>query len=502
MTTTEELLDEIGQGPSGPEIAAVFDFDGTLIDGYSASALYSHRFRNFEIGPFELVRTVQRMLGPTMTEEQFAELVEDGLGGWAGRAEADMLALGEKLFAEGVAGTLFHQAWRLVKAHQLAGHTVLIATSATKLQVAPLARELGVEHVLCTRLEAPGGVLTGKVEGRPLWGTGKIDAVRDFLTERDIDLAASHAYANGDEDVPLLEGVGHPHPVNPQPELAEAATRQGWPVLKFETVKTGRFDFAPALRTAGIYGTLIASGAAGIAVGALNGSRRQGVDLATSMFDALAGPLADIDVEVVGEHNAWSHRPAVFFINHQSTLVDFIVTARVIRTGYTAVAKAEVKKMPVVGQLFDLAGVAFLDRANRAKALEALRPAVDVLKGGTSVIMAPEGTRSLTPRLGDFKKGGFHLAIQAGVPIVPIVIRNAGEIMWKNAKTARTGTVQVAVLPPVSTEGWTADDIPEQARALHQRYLDTLNHWPSSVAPSTNGTRVTGDTVEAPEEAR
>jgi putative phosphoserine phosphatase/1-acylglycerol-3-phosphate O-acyltransferase len=496
MTTTEELLDEIGQGPSGPTVAAVFDFDGTLIDGYSASALYSHRFRNLEIGPGEMVRTTRRMLGPTMTEAQFTELVEDGLGGWAGRTEADILALGEKLFAEEVAGALFHQAWRLVKAHQLAGHTVIIATSATELQVAPLVRELGVEHLLCTRLESVDGVLTGKVDGRALWGPGKIDAVRAFLAERGIDLAASHAYANGDEDVPLLEGVGHPHPVNPQPELAEAAERQGWPVLTFDSGKSGRFDLLPALRTASLYGTLFAAGAAGIAVGALNGSRRQGVDLATSMFDALAGPLADIDVEVVGEHNAWSHRPAVFFINHQSTLVDFLVTARVIRTGYTAVAKAEVKKMPVVGQLFDLAGVAFLDRANRSKAIEALQPAVDVLKSGTSVIMAPEGTRSLTPRLGDFKKGGFHLAIQAGVPIVPIVIRNAGEIMWKNAKTARAGTVQVAVLPPISTEGWTADDIEEQARALHQQYLDTLNHWPSSLPPGGDGTRVTGDTGE------
>ena len=82
------------------------------------------------------------------------------------------------------------------------------------------------------------------------------------------------------------------------------------------------------------------------------------------------------------------------------------------------------------------------------------------------------------------------------------MIHNAGEIMWKNAKTARAGTVQVAVLPPVSTEGWTAGDIDEQARVLHQRYLDTLNHWPSSAAPGPGGTTVTGGPVEAPVEAR
>jgi putative phosphoserine phosphatase/1-acylglycerol-3-phosphate O-acyltransferase len=212
--------------------------------------------------------------------------------------------------------------------------------------------------------------------------------------------------------------------------------------------------------------------------GVLNGDRRQGIDLATTMFGQLGGVIGGIDIEVVGQENAWAARPAVFFINHQSTLIDYVVTARVIRSGYTFVAKAEVKQIPVFGQLFDLAGVAFLDRADRDKAIEALRPAVQKLREGTSVIIAPEGTRSLTPRLGPFKKGGFHLAMQAGVPIVPIVIRNAGEIMWRGAKTARTGKIQVVVHPPVPTEGWTAADIDRARTEVRQLYLDTLDDWP------------------------
>jgi putative phosphoserine phosphatase/1-acylglycerol-3-phosphate O-acyltransferase len=484
MTSTEALLEQIRSGPSGPHIAAVFDFDGTLIDGYSAAALYSHRFRNFDIGPGEMVRLVRASRGPTLTEERFVALVEEGLRSLTGRTEEDVLELGERLFTQGIAGTLFHPAWRLVKAHQRQGHTVAIATSATQLQVAPLARELGVEHVLCTRLATEGGLLTGKVDGRSLWGPGKIAAVRAFAAEHGVELAASHAYANGDEDVPLLDGVGHPHPVNPQPELAVEAAQRGWPVLRFASTKSGRFDPVPALRTAALFGTLFASAGAGIALGALNGDRRQGIDLATSMFSALAGPLADIDVEVIGEEHAWSHRPAVFFINHQSTLIDFLVATRVIRSGFTAVAKQEVKRMPVVGQLFDLAGVAFLDRSNRARAVEALKPAVETLRAGTSVVIAPEGTRSLTPRVGEFKKGGFHLASQAGVPIVPIVVRNAGEIMWRNARTARAGTVEVVVHPPISTDGWTSADIAEQSRSVRELYLDTLDHWP---VPSSTG---------------
>jgi putative phosphoserine phosphatase/1-acylglycerol-3-phosphate O-acyltransferase len=125
-----------------------------------------------------------------------------------------------------------------------------------------------------------------------------------------------------------------------------------------------------------------------------------------------------------------------------------------------------------------LAGVAFLDRANREKAIEALRPAVEKLRGGTSVVMAPEGTRSLTPKLGRFKKGGFHMAVQAGVPIVPIVIRNAGEIMWRGAKTARPGTIQIVVHPPVPTEGWTIEDIDRARDEMQRLYQDTLDNWP------------------------
>ena len=484
-TPTDKLLEQIGHGPKGPHIAAIFDFDGTLIDGYSATALYAHRLRNFEVGAAEAVRTVRATLGGTLTEAEFTELIAGGVRGWQGRLEEDLIELGERLFAQEVAGSLFHEAWRLVKAHQRRGHTIIIATSATRLQVLPLANELGVEHVLCTRLERDNGVLTGRIEGRPLWGEGKAAAVRAFADEHAIDLANSHAYANGNEDIPLLESVGTPHPVNPQPELATVAARSGWPALEFGTSRH-RLDPTPAARTAAMYGSLFAAAGAGIALGVLRGDRRLGVDLATSVFGDVAGALGDLRLEVIGEHHVWSQRPAVFFINHQSTLIDFVVTSRLLRHGFTAVAKKELQRTPLIGQLFSMAGVAFVDRADRNSAVESLRPAVDTLKMGTSVVMAPEGTRSLTPRLGPFKKGGFHLAAQAGVPIVPIVIRNAGEIMWRGAKTAKSGTIQVVVHPPIPTEGWTTDDIDGAVHDVRQLYLDTLDDWPTGHATEVN----------------
>ena len=146
------------------------------------------------------------------------------------------------------------------------------------------------------------------------------------------------------------------------------------------------------------------------------------------------------------------------------------------------VAKAEVKQIPVLGQLLTLADVAFVDRSNTSRAVSALQPAADKLRKGVSIIMSPEGTRSLSPRIGAFKKGGFHLARDAGVPIVPIVIRNAGEIMWRNARVVQEGTIEVVVHEPVPTAGWTKADLDEWVPRMRQLYIDTLDDWPGTDA--------------------
>ena len=132
-----------------------------------------------------------------------------------------------------------------------------------------------------------------------------------------LDLAASHGYANGDEDVPFLQAVGHPHPVNPQKRLAREASARGWPVLNFRR-RPRRLDPTPAFRTASMYGSLLAASGTGLTMGVLNRDRRRGVDVATSVFGDLAGAVGDIKIEVVGQQHLWSHRPAVFLINHQS----------------------------------------------------------------------------------------------------------------------------------------------------------------------------------------
>jgi putative phosphoserine phosphatase/1-acylglycerol-3-phosphate O-acyltransferase len=201
----------------------------------------------------------------------------------------------------------------------------------------------------------------------------------------------------------------------------------------------------------------------------------------------VASAIGNVKVDVTGAPHLWSHRPAVFMINHQSALIDLIVTTSLLQGGFTGVAKKEVARVPVIGQLLTLADFAFLDRADGAQARRVLDQAAERLARGTSIVISPEGTRSLTPSVGLFKKGGFHLAMQAGVPIVPIVIRNAGELMWRAAKTARPGTVEVLVHEPIPTRGWTKPDLDGAVERVHQLYLDTLEDWPRT-AGSPMGT--------------
>lgn len=477
----DDLLALIRNGPQGPEIGAFFDFDGTIIQGYSAHVLYEHRIRTREIGPREILRALRAGRGP-MSEEEFEAFLVHGLTAWRGKPAGWLDDLSDLLYQEGVAAALFHEAWRIVKAHQRAGHTVVIASSATRPQIAKLAAELGIDDILCTELDVVDGALTGGLAGRTLWGAGKEAAVLAFAEQRGVDLARSHGYANGDEDIPFLSALGHPHPVNPQPELARLARDRNWPVLTFAP-RAGRLDLVPRLRTAAMWGSLVGAGAAGLAVSALSKDRWRGVNLMTSTVGDLGAALGGISIEVTGEEHLWSHRPVVFLINHQSELVDLVVGASLVRERTTAVAKKEIKAMPVVGALMTWAQMAFIDRADSGQARAALGEAIDRLHDGISIVVAPEGTRSYSPAVGPFKKGGFHLAREAGVPIVPIVVRNTGQLMPRGRSVVTPGRVEVVVLPPISTEGWTVEDVDREAVALRERYVEILEDWPAS-APS------------------
>jgi HAD superfamily hydrolase (TIGR01490 family) len=472
----EQLIADVETGPQGPQIGAFFDFDGTLIDGYSLAAFARHHLRSGHIAPADLGQLLLTGMRGLTTEADFERFTVLSMRTWAGRSEDELTELGERLFVQAISGSLYPEAWRLVEAHQRAGHTVVLASSATRFQVEPAARAMGVKQILVSPVEVVNGICTGRPGGPLLWRAGKAAAVRAFAAEHGVDLVQSYAYSNGDEDVLFLRTAGRARALNPGRALETAARHYGWPVARFRS--RGRATVPDIARTVAGAAGMFGGFAAGVTLGAVTGSRREAVDLGTTLGGELGSMLAGLRLDVRGAEHLET-RPAVFLFNHQSQL-DVLILAKLLRGGFTAVAKKELANSPGFGLMFRLADVAFVDRHDTEQARKALEPAVQKLQDGISLVIAPEGTRSTTPALGPFKKGAFHVAMQAGVPIVPIVIRNSGELMWRGAMTLHAGTVQIAVLPPLATAGWTAAQLDAHVEEVHGAYLATLANWPAN----------------------
>jgi len=188
----------------------------------------------------------------------------------------------------------------------------------------------------------------------------------------------------------------------------------------------------------------------------------------------MATMIARLKLLVEGDNFLFSHRPAVFIFNHQSAM-DMLITAKLLREDIVGVAKKEVQSQPLIGPVLKFAGTVFVDRSNVGDPRAALEPAIEALEEGKSVVIAPEGTRSKDGTLGDFKRGAFHLARQAGVPIVPIVIHNAVDALPNKSMVIRPAEVKVTVLEPIDTSEWTLRSVAPETRRIREMYLKTLS---------------------------
>ncbi|MEU7766369.1 HAD-IB family hydrolase [Nocardia sp. NPDC049190] len=454
----------IRSGPQGPAVAAVFDF-GAVVDGSARPGLLRRRRRR------ELEDLLLEGIRNDMTDRDYSRYLDQLASALAGRSEQELDRLGTRLFKRTIYGHLYPEAWRLIRTHKAAGHTVVLVSSLTRFHVAPAATELGIEYVLCT----PMATRTGNGDGKTLWRNGKAEAVREFAAAHEVDLSVSYAYADPVLDLPLLALVGHPVTVHPEGSQVERTTPRPWPRLRPRRRAAPRArDY---LRTAAGFAGLLGGALVGVAAKSPTRDRRQMSDALMAHAAGNTLRIVGVRLRITGSENAKSPRPAVFLFNHQSQF-DIIIVPEVLGGGVTAIGKKELTKNPIFGPLMRFVGVTFIDRSDTAQAKAALRPVVETLRNGLSIAVAPEGTRSYTPEVGLFKKGAFHIAIQAGVPVIPVVIRNAGEICWRNAMVARPGTVDVAILDPIDVSGWNPDDLDDDVAGVRQLFIDTLLDWP------------------------
>ncbi|KAM5351228.1 hypothetical protein ACJ41O_003951 [Fusarium nematophilum] len=171
-----------------------------------------------------------------------------------------------------------------------------------------------------------------------------------------------------------------------------------------------------------------------------------------------------------------STRPAVFIGNHQTEL-DVLMLGTMFPKYCSVTAKASLKKTPFLGWFMALSGSIFIDRKNSKDAREAMKGAANEIQAKRqSVYMFPEGTRSYAkePMLLPFKKGAFHLAVQAGVPIVPCVVSNYSHIMYLKKMVFNGGKIPVKVLDPIPTDGLTSADVDELTSTTQELMLNEL----------------------------
>ncbi|KIJ20406.1 hypothetical protein PAXINDRAFT_160970 [Paxillus involutus ATCC 200175] len=218
-----------------------------------------------------------------------------------------------------------------------------------------------------------------------------------------------------------------------------------------------------------------------IAVGMTLIGRRHDVNYCVARtFYAVASRALDLKVELEGEEHLQT-QPAVMVGNHQSML-DILCLARMFPKKASIMAKRELQWSPL-GPWMYMSGAIFIDRGNSTKAQKSLEAAGEEMKReGISLMMYPEGTRhsDVVPTLLPFKKGAFHLAVQAGLPVTPVICENYWRIYHKGV--FGTGTIRIRVLPPIQTIGLTAADVSDLATRTRDQMLATLRDISDKVA--------------------
>ena len=224
--------------PNAPRVGAFFDMDKTIISENSGSVYMKHRYEEGEIDALALLKGLGAYLQYKMGILDLVAWTKSMMMDFQGRSAAALAEEAENLFEERILPTIYAEAVERIRHHQAEGHEVCIVSGATRFVVEPLAKYLGVRHMVYTRLEVEDGLFTGRVVEPICFEEGKIFWLKKLIEDQNIDLARSWFYTDSITDMPLLDRVGHPVVVNPDPLLYRAALRRRWPVRLFDPDRT------------------------------------------------------------------------------------------------------------------------------------------------------------------------------------------------------------------------------------------------------------------------
>ncbi len=417
--------------------AAFFDLDRTLLPQASGTIFGRHLEEEglttgaSKVPGAELMVSIYDLFGETRINMQIAQLAVKAANGWSvkGVKKAAKNAVPELL--EAIPG----YAKQILEEHRAAGRKIVIASTSPVVLMQPLADALGFDDVIGTHWKHQDGLFVGETDGPFVWGTKKREAIADWAKAHGMSLADCYAYSDSYYDCPMLEAVGTAVAVNPDARLAVVAGLQGWEIRNFD---------APP--------------------GVLKVLGRELQDWLKPFRRPELAPMASWDFS--GVENVPDEGPAILAFNHRSYFDTVAMSLLVAKIGRPCrfLGKAEMFDNPVVGPIARAVGGIRVDRGSGSG--EPLRQAIDALRAGEMVAIAPQGTIPRGEAFFDPKlvgrPGTAQLAIDAKAPVFPVGLWGTEDVWPRNAKAPSLDVVnrplvQVRVGPPVELKRRSVD---------------------------------------------
>lgn len=181
--------------------------------------------------------------------------------------------------------------------------------------------------------------------------------------------------------------------------------------------------------------------------------------------------LLGAKLDVKGVENIDFSKPHVFISNHQS-YIDIMIMIIISECQMYFVAKDELRKTPFLGWYIKSVGMIFVKRGSSKAAHNSLMKAGELIRNGKSVVLFPEGTRSRDGAIGRFKKGAFHIALEAGVEIIPVAMSGGRIVMPYNILKSEPNTIKVRVGVPISLDGYNKGNLNDLVKIAEQKVKD------------------------------
>jgi len=436
--------------------AAFIDLDRTLIS-QASGPLLSAALRDAgvvsqsRLPGEEMLYRVFNVVGETLPSMLLAR---QGVAVMKGKPRHAVIAAANSASAQ-LMQLVHPKARAIIEGHRRNGVKVVLATTTPHDLIATFARSMGFDDVVATRFDVDEeGLYTGKLIGPFAWSAGKLEAVTAWCQDHSVSLAHSYAYSDSVYDAPLLDAVGFPHVVNPDPRLTVMATAKKWPTEVFSDESSG---------------TKIP----------INVSDIQKLGLLFARPEVF--PFAKTTIEGI-EHVPHSG-PVILVANHRSYFDVFAVAMMVARTGRTVrfLGKKEVFDAPLIGQMASLLGGIRVDRASGSD--EPLEQAARSLNSGEMVAIMPQGT---IPRGRTFfdpvlrgRWGAARLAMMTNATVIPIGLWGTEKVWPRSSKIpdvfnlSNPPLVSITVGAPVSLDCSELSD--ELIESNTQRIMDAIS---------------------------